>query len=174
MELNNLYIDEGIIDIVFCKLNHNEKISFYNLNNYTYNRFKKVLKDSIFKYINVEYSVFFDLFSRYKYNSEEINLLKEKAIYGINPVTSGIHTYYDLRFIFELVYKYNCIFNNYEFPKNKSNIKICIENMKKKISFNRYETLNNINNDGTLYPLTYRFKPLLYKTRENNWIHLFQ
>lgn len=174
MELNGIYLIREITDLIFDKLNHKDKVCYSQINHYTNIVYKKVLKDSIFKYINVEYSIFFDLFSRYKYNSEEINLLKEKAIYDINPVTSGIHTYYDLRFIFELVYKYNCIFNNYEFPKNKSNIKICIENIKKNISFNRYETLNNINNNGTLYPLTYRFKPLLYKTRENNWTHLFQ
>ena len=174
MELNGIYLTREITDLIFDKLNHKDKVCYSQINHYTNIVYKKVLKDSIFKYINAEYSFFFDLFSRYKYDSEEINLLKEKAIYGINPVTSGIHTYYDLRFIFELVYKYNCIFNNYEFPKNKSNIKICIENIKKNISFNRYETLNNINNDGTLYPLTYRFKPLLYKTRENNWTHLFQ
>ena len=176
MNINDVYINDNVLDIMFDNLNTKQKISFCYLNSYTYNRYTKQIKDSIYKYINVEYVVFYELFRRYNYNSVEMSVLKENAVYDINPIIdhAGIHTYYDLRFIFEIVYKYNCIFDNYEFPKNKSNLKICIENIRKKISFNRYETMNNINNDVTLYPLTYIFKPLVYKTREDKWTHLIR
>lgn len=173
MEINDIYVDENILDIIFERLKLKEKISFCYTNSYIYNRYKKKIKDSIYKYINVDYNLFYDLFQRYSYNSEELGLLKEKSVYEVNPVAAGIHTYYDLRFIFEIVYKYNCAFNNYEFPENKSNLKICIKNIQKKISFNRFETINNINKDTSLFPLAHTFKPLSYKTCEDRWSYLF-
>lgn len=173
MEINDIYVDENILDIIFERLKLKEKISFCYTNSYIYNRYKKKIKDSIYKYINVDYNLFYDLFQRYNYNSEELGLLKEKSVYEVNPVAAGIHTYYDLRFIFEIVYKYNCAFNNYEFPKNKSNLKICIQNIQKKISFNRFETINNINKDTSLFPLAHCFRPLAYKTREERWMYLY-
>src|SRR5210317_2226472 len=102
MEISNIYIDKDIFDIIFEKLELKDKISFCYTNSYTYNLYKKKIKDSIYKYINVDYNLFYDLFQRYNCNSEELGLLKEKSVYGINPVASGIHTYYDLRFIFEI------------------------------------------------------------------------
>lgn len=173
MEISHIYIDEDIFNIIFENLKLKDKISFCYMNSYTYNRYKKKIKDSIYKYINVDYNLFYDLLQRYNYNSEELGLLKEKSVYEVNPVAAGIHTYYDLRFIFEIVYKYNCAFNNYEFPENKSNLKICIQNIRNKISFNRFETINNINKDTSLFPLAHCFKPLAYKTREERWMYLF-
>ncbi len=173
MELNYIYVDENILDIVFERLKIKDKISFCYINSYTYNRYKQRIKNIIYKSINVDYNIFYDLLQRYDYNSEELGLLKEKSVYEINPVAAGIHTYYDLRFIFEIVYKYNCAFNNYEFPKKKSNLKICIENIRNKISFNRFETINNINKDTSLFPLAHCFRPLAYKTREERWMYLF-
>lgn len=173
MEINHIYIHEDILDIMFDNLKLKEKISFCQTNSYTYNRYKQKIKESIYKYINVDYHFFYDLLQRYNYSSEELGLLKEKSIYGVNPVAAGIHTYYDLRFIFEIVYKYNRAFNNYDFPKDKSNLEICIQNIKNKISFNRFETINNINKEPSLFPLAHTFKPLSYKTREDRWSYLF-
>ena len=65
-------------------------------------------------YLNKEHIDLFYLFKRYSYSSSEMEVLKEKSIYGINAVDAGVYKYYDLRFIFEIVYKYSGIYDNYE------------------------------------------------------------
>ena len=102
-----------------------------------------------------------------------MEVLKEKSIYGINAVDAGVYKYYDLRFIFEIVYKYSGIYDNYEYPKDKENIGDIILGIKDSISFDRFETINNMNHKSELYSLSRYFKPLLWKTKEDKWTELF-
>ena len=105
MELNNIYLNKEHIDLIFSKLDIKDKTSFIQINKYINNVYKKSLKDLIFNYINTDYKDFFYLFKRYSYSSSEMEVLKEKSIYGINAVDAGVYKYYDLRFIFEIVYR---------------------------------------------------------------------
>ena len=173
MELNNIYLNKEHIDLIFSKLDIKDKTSFIQINKYINNVYKKSLKDLIFNYINTDYKDFFYLFKRYSYSSSEMEVLKEKSIYGINAVDAGVYKYYDLRFIFELVYKYSGIYDNYEYPKDKENIGDIILGIKDSISFDRFETINNMNHKSELYSLSRYFKPLLWKTKEDKWTELF-
>ncbi len=52
-----------------------------------------------------------------------------------------------------------------------------MEKIKQCISWNRSETINNINNEVMLYPLQYRFQPILKDIKhkniqDNNWNYI--
>ena len=161
MEFLNNYLNEDIIDAIFLKLPYKDKNSFLQLNNYTYIRFNEHIKYCVYDFLNTNYKYFKNLFQRYKYSEEEIFTMgimatrEAKTVWG-----SEMYGYYDLRFLFELIYagldvKHKEIINA---SKDHINLHLNIQRIKKCISFNRFETIYNINGEPMLYSLNKMFK----------------
>tara|TARA_Y100001935_G_scaffold255594_1_gene269778 strand:+ start:2910 stop:3449 length:540 start_codon:yes stop_codon:yes gene_type:complete len=179
MELSNTYITEDIIDLIFNKLNHDCKISFSQINKYSYNKYKHSIKYLVYNYVNLDYLCFKKCFQKYNYSEEELIQLGNIAIKNVKTIWgSALSGYYDLRYIFELIYngldiKHSAIVEN----TNALNLKVIMEKIKQCISWNRSETINNINNEVMLYPLQYRFQPILKDIKhkniqDNNWNYI--
>ena len=156
MEFSDIFLPENIIFIIYNKLyNNNNNIIFSHINTYTYNTFKKINKYKIFTFTN-NYKLFRQYLNIYNYSQSDINTLGLLCSFNMNTIKSNIlFNYYDLRYIFELVY------NNCEFDKNLTDDKILhiINNIHSCKSFNKFETILNINKNFTLYSLHYNFKP---------------
>ena len=176
MDLNGIFINESIMDHIFENNLYIDKIRFSYINNYTYKRYRNILKNGIMNHINTDYKLFYDCINRYKYTEEVLLQLMDKSICDINPVMCGMHQYYDLRFIFELIYINNELYNNigYIDDKKKNLLKI-IQSIRSTLSFDRKNTINNINNlsNPMLYSLKEIFDPLLYRTHADKWTRLY-
>ena len=164
MEINNMYIHNEIIHLIFNQLNEKEKIVFIFINHYTFTQYYPYLKQMIFSFINEDYLLFRKLLRKFSYNSDEINQLLTLGIQNINIVRAGCVGYYDLRYLFELIYSYpinkEIIIQEVNKDKKKKNILFLIKQIKNCISFNRSETILKINNTSSLYSLHYTFKPV--------------
>tara|TARA_B100000214_G_scaffold375534_1_gene362416 strand:- start:5366 stop:5854 length:489 start_codon:yes stop_codon:yes gene_type:complete len=153
MEMNNVYITEYLLDCIFDKMTDRDYILFSHINRVTYKRYKPIIKNKIFGYINTNYELFSQLIRSYSYSDDELGLLTQDSIYKMKPMNIFNNYYYDLRYVFELIYKDKRIFDTFSFPKKCRNLKLIILNIRKSISFNRSETMNNINNNPILIPL---------------------
>ena len=181
MNINNIYFPDEIIDFFFERLEMEEKIQFHQMNRYTYNRYRVGIKNEIFNLINKNYAFFYDCIQKFNYSTDEKNILRKKSIEGINVVLSTSGSFYDLRFIFELIYLDRNIYDDYTFNypidhfKNGNNdvFRMMVNDIKKSISFNRYETIVNIEKNILLFSLRRTFKPILYKTHENKWKQVY-
>ena len=177
MELNNVYLDEGIINILFDLLNFNDKINFTKINKASFFTYKDMVRNEIFQYINRDYLLFYDCLKRFRYTEDEkLKLMKDSL--NVNTVLNVSGRFYDLRFIFELCY----------YSKNPFYVNICtndllnereiLERMIKEIfnsiSFNRYETILNIEKRMILYSLKRSFKPIFWKTNDIQWKYLIK
>ena len=80
-------------------------------------------------------------------------------------------TYGDLRFIFELCYKYEDIYKDAPLKERKL-LSIMINEIYNSISFTRNETILNIEKKMILISLKRFFKPILWKTTEVKWVYL--
>ena len=82
------------------------------------------------------------------------------ATKGVNTVWGGpMYGYYDLRFLFELIYA-GLDVNNVkiiEASKEHINLHINMKRIKSCISFNRFETIQNIHKETMLYSLHISF-----------------
>ena len=163
MELNNIFISENIIHYIYEKLDKNYLINFTHINNYTYRNFKNINKYKILEFVNTDYKLFKQYINIYKYNNEEINNIGLLSAINIPEVNCIIHNYYDLRYLFESLYKKSII--NIDLVENKV-IKYLIKSIQNCISFDRFETIYKINNDIALYPLHYSFIP------NEKWIYI--
>ena len=77
--------------------------------------------------------------------------------YGNRSITTY---YYDLRYIFELIYA-GLNYHGQEIKKYiiQSNLFLIMNTIQRCISFDRYETIHNINQQIMLYPLHRLFNP---------------
>ena len=172
MEFSDIYFSDDIVDKIFYQLSYEDKISFLQLNNYTYSRYNQHIKYLIYDFLNIEYKYFKKLIQRYKYSEEEILNMGINATKGANTVWGGpMYGYYDLRFLFELIYAGLDIYNIKIITASKEqiNLHINMKRIKSCISFNRFETIHNINKETMLYSLHKMFK--ITKRDENDNIY---
>ena len=81
--------------------------------------------------------------------------MKTNTVWG-----SYLTGYYDLRFIFELIMNGLDIYDEDIIRmNNKLNIRFILQKMNSCKSFNRFETILNINKEPSLTSLHYSFKP---------------
>ena len=177
MNFSKIFINDNLIDIIYNKLDLNDKVNFSSINNYSFNNYKGINKSRIYLYVNNDIILFKKALERFNYSQNELLKISEIAINNIPNVkekksgsyqTNGINNiyncYYDLRYIYELIL-YELHINNIEFNNivdNHSNdiIKFLINTIKKNISFTRTETAWKINSEPCLRTLHYDFKPL--------------
>mgnify|MGYP001232790307 CR=1 FL=1 len=164
MDFNHNYIPDEIILHVFDQLNITSKIQFIFVNHYTLTHYYPYLKEMIYLLINQEYITFRKLLRKFSYSPDEINQLVTLGIHNINIVWGGCVGYYDLRYLFEIIFLYpinqDIIIQEINRDKKKENILFLINQIKKCISFNRFETILKINHNSSLYALHYTFKPI--------------
>tara|TARA_B100000519_G_C14093016_1_gene367282 strand:+ start:214 stop:750 length:537 start_codon:yes stop_codon:yes gene_type:complete len=175
MELNNVYLDEEIINIFFNLLDFKSKINFTKINKVLFVLYKDKVRCGIFQYINHDYLLFHECLKRFKYTKKEQIILMDKSL-DVNSVMNVSGQFCDLRFIFELCYYSRNYFykNTYKKGKLKGKdiLSLMIKEICNSISFNRFETILNIEGKMILYSLKRSFKPILWKTNESRWIYL--
>jgi len=169
MEINNIYFEEGIIDIIFNALDYTDKFSFSKLNHFT-TKYKDAIKYQVFNLINKDYHKYKLLMKMYRFNQNE---LLDLGILAVNDVDilwgTTLTGYYDLRYIFELVFAGLNIYHSSIKENCKGvNLFFLIRQIKSCLSFNRFETIRNINNHASLRVLNIAFLPL--KTYDKKWI----
>ena len=175
MELNNVYLDEEIINIFFDLLDFKSKINFTKINKVLFVLYKDKVRCGIFQYINHDYLLFHECLKRFKYTKKEQIILMDKSL-DVNSVMNVSGQFCDLRFIFELCYYSRNYFykNTYKKGKLKGKdiLSLMIKEICNSISFNRFETILNIEGKMILYSLKRSFKPILWKTNDPEWIYL--
>ena len=165
MEFSDIFLPENIIFIIYEKLYNNNNIIFSHINNYTYNTFKKINKYKIFTFINNNYKLFRQYLNIYNYSQSDLNTLGLLSSFNMKTIKSNmLYNYYDLRYIFELVYN-NCVFYTNIIDDK---ILYIINNIQNCKSFNKFETILNINRNFVLYSLHYNFKPDI----NIDWVHI--
>ena len=171
MELNNIFINEGIIDIIYQLLSFDTKIIFNQLNRHTYLKYNDSIKNTVFQCINSDYHIFKRCFQRYTYSESELLELGICAIQDIQTISDQrdpmvtfltCNKYFDLRYLFELIYHGFDVYHNNIIKKK--NLIYIIKKIQQCISFNRFETIQNINKEPSLYPLH-----ILFKSESNDW-----
>ncbi len=175
MDVNSIYIHEDIINKIFGLLNFNDKINFTKTNKISFFLCKGKVRNEIFQYINHDYLLFHECLKRFKYTKEEEIMLMKKSL-DVNTVFNVSGEFYDLRFIFELCYYsrnyfYKNIYKKCKM-KNIDTLSLMIKEICNSISFNRYETILNVEKKMILYSLKRNFKPILWKTNDPKWIYL--
>ena len=172
MDFSGIYLSEDIIDSFFYNLSYDDMFSFSQINKYTYGRYDNYIKYLIYDFLNTNYRYFKILMQKYKYSEDEIFTMGIDAIRGVNTVWGGpMYGYYDLRFLFELIYA-GLDVNNVkiiEASKEQINLHLNMKRIKSCISFNRFETIHNINKETMLYSLHKMFK--ITKRDENDNIY---
>ena len=160
MNVVNLFIADDVFDIIFQKLNYEGKIIFSQINQFTYNRYYPLIKLDISKSLNDDYHSFKRYFRRFTYSHEMIQELGIEALNGIRTCWKGGRGYYDMRYLFELIY-HGLNSNDVEIRKNTKNssLQIIMKCIKRCISFSRSETIHQINKESMLYCLHILFNP---------------
>ena len=162
MEFNYLFFTNDIINIIFEGLSHHDKITFSHINQYTYHNYYNKCKYLLFDYLNKDYKSFKEWMKRYTYTESELQEIGIVCIRDIGTVwESPLTCYYDLRYIFELIYA-NLDYHNKEIKNciQKMNLFLIMTTIKKCISFNRFETIHKINQEIMLRPLHSLFSPI--------------
>ena len=99
MELNSIFFESGIIDIIFDKLNYNDKNMFLYTNKYTYQTYHKKIKYMVYDFVNQDYSRFKRLMKRYTYTKNELKELGIRCIIKTRALSKKNHIrYYRIRF----------------------------------------------------------------------------
>ena len=129
---------------------------------------------------NNDYIKFYKLLNKYNYK-EDKEYLEEILNLSINNINTiwkdDINGYYDLRYLFELIYEYNDmieILNFQDSYNNNNHIKVMIiNNILLCIKSSRSETLKQIDNAKYLSSLKNDFNP---KSKKNKieWINLIE
>ena len=182
MDIQNIYIPHEIVDIIFSKMPYENKKKIVLINKYLYKKYnKKIHFYRLDKYLNNDYIKFYKLLNKYNYK-EDKEYLEEILNLSINNINTiwkdDINGYYDLRYLFELIYEYNDmieILNFQDSYNNNNHIKVMIiNNILLCIKSSRSETLKQIN-DNTKYlsSLKNDFNP---KSKKNKieWINLIE
>ena len=162
MEFNSLFFTNDIINIIFEGLSHHDKITFSHINHYTYHNYHNKCKYLLFDHLNKDYKCFKEWMKRYTYTENELQEIGIVCISDIGAVwESPLYCYYDLRYIFELIYA-GLDYNNKEIKDRIQhlNLFLIMTTIKKCISFNRFETIHKINQEVMLRPLHRLFSPI--------------
>lgn len=168
MEFDGIYLNEDIIDNIFFHCDYHQKIIFSEINSYT-RKYKDSIKYQAFLTINENYSIFKLCFRKYKYTEEELLELGIRSMKGMKTIWgSTISGYYDLRYIYEIIYAGLDPKKLSEYC-NKLNLYYLINEIKKCKSFNHFETLVNINNNPSLYSLKNDFTNIMINGKKVNW-----
>jgi hypothetical protein len=166
MEFNKIYIPEIVINNIYENILDEENIIFSHINNFTFNTFRNINKYKIFRFINNNYKLFKQYLNTYKYSQIELDTIGIVSAFNIKLIKSrALYTYYDLRYIFELILK------DVKFDKkmiDNEPLFFIINTIESYKTFNRFETILNINNDMLLYPLHYNFVP----DNNNTWMYI--
>ena len=160
-------------------MSYENKKKIVLINKYLYKKYnKKIYFYRLDKYLNNNYIKFYKLLNKYNYNEDKKYLEKilNLSVKNINTVWRNDNNgYYDLRYLFELIYKYLEIINylklngtynhnNHIIVKIINTIILCIKSTRK-------ETLNEINNNSWLLSLKNDFNPNSTKNKKL-WINL--
>ena len=167
MDFDTIFLTDGLITLIYENLSYHDKINFSHINHYSYQNYSNTVKYLAFEFINKDYKLFKEWMNRYKYTNDEIKQLGIKSILGVRPVWGSIMCgYSDLRYIFELIYT-GLDFYDDEVKGNikQLNLFMIMKKIKQCISFNRFETIHNINNEVMLRPLHRLFEPI-FPSRE--------
>ena len=163
MEFNALFFTDDIIDIIFEKSSYHDKITFSHINQYTYQNYHKASKYSVFNHLNKDYKLFKEWMKRFTYTENELEQLGIVCIRDIGTVWDGSIPggYYDLRYIFELIFA-GLDYHNKEVRDSiqQMNLFVIMRTIKKCISFNRFETVHKINQEIMLRSLHRLFSPI--------------
>jgi hypothetical protein len=164
MEVNNLYINDNLIYLIYNNLDLKDKLNFTCINKYTYTNYKNKNKNIIYNYIYKDYNIFTKLLYNLNYNKIELINITFKCIYFITYINNS-YNIYDFRYIFEMcmvefINKLNLFTNITIYNVHIYNI---IKKIKKCIYLDRTMTIWNINLDPSLFHIHSTFKPT------NNW-----
>ena len=162
MEFHTIFLTDELITLIYENLSYHDKISFSHINQYSYQNYSNAVRYLAFDLINKDYKLFKEWMHRYRYTNDEIKELGIKSILGVRPVWGSIMCgYYDLRYIFELIYA-GLDFYDVEVKENikQLNLFTIMKKIKQCISFNRFETIHNINNEVMLRSLHRLFEPI--------------
>ena len=165
MEFNTIFFTDDIINIIFEKLHCYDKITFSHINQYTYINYYKKCKYLLYSHHNKDYQLFKEWMKIYTYTDSELEKMGVVCIRDISSVwESPLNCYYDLRYIFELIYA-GLDYENKELKKHiqHMNLYVIITKIKKCISFNRFETIHKINQEVMLRPLHRLFIPIYHR-----------
>ena len=106
MEFNRVFIDNDIISKIYEYLDARSKVRFTHICSNTYNNYSMLARREILNVINKDYDIFFELIRRYKYTVDELNEIGLIGVKTINIIWgSSLKGYYDLRYLFEIIYK---------------------------------------------------------------------
>ena len=172
MEFNSLFFTNDIINIIFEGLSHHDKITFSHINQYTYHNYHNKCKYLLFDHLNKDYKCFKEWMKRYTYTENELQEIGIVCISDIGTVwESPLTCYYDIRYIFELIYA-GLDYNNKEIKDRIQhlNLFLIMTTIKKCISFNRFETIHKINQEVMLRPLHRLFSPIHQGSRSWEYI----
>jgi len=180
MELNKIYIQDDIIDYIFNNLFYEYMITFSQINKYTYKKYKDSIKFKVYEFLNNDYKLYKECFKRYKYDEMQIKTMGLIAISEpISIWATSLSGYYDLRYIFELIIVGLDINDTDIVNINKGlNLRIILSTLNGCKSFNRFETIENINREPSLRSLHMLFNPtqslhLQDRIKKNRiWIHI--
>lgn len=188
MNVNDLYIDREITDKFFYKLSFFDMINLTKCCKSLFRTYKDIVRHMVFKYINSDYYLFYECLKKFSYTNEEQKRLMKISM-NVLPIESTSGTFMDLRFIFEICYNckgylYKNIYkNSYDTSVIKMQygntiyekeyvLQLMIKEINKCISFNRFESIQNIEKEMILFSLKRNFNPILWKTREEKWTYL--
>lgn len=188
MNVGDLYIGGEITDKFFYLLSFYDRLNLTKCCRGSFKRYKDIMRHEAFNYINNDYFLFHECLKRFKYTKDEQMKLMDLSM-NVSPIESTSGSFMDLRFIFEICYylKMYLYKNVYKYSYDKHIIKmqygntiyekeyilqLMIKVISKCISFNRFESIRNIEQEMILFSLKRSFKPILWKTREEKWTYL--
>jgi len=188
MNVGDLYIGGEITDKFFYLLSFYDMINLTKCCKESFQRYKDIIRHLAFQYINSDYLLFYECLKRFKYTNEEQKRLMKSSM-NVLPIETKTGSFMDLRFIFEIcyyckIYLYKGIYkNSYDSQIIKMQygntiyekeyiLQLMIKEICKCISFNRFESIRNIEREMILFSLKRNFNPILWKTREEKWTYL--
>ena len=180
--MNLFILTDDVLDIIFNQLTLDEMIFFYQVNSYTYNLFKDVIKNKAKIYLNTDYKKFRNVVVRYNYRKEdllEMGLLGVKGINRVAPFLKYKHLkpykYYDLRYLFELIFLGLDIDDKLfvdecrkQSVRFETQIEMMLKSIKNNISFNRFETVHNINKEAQILGVLHRS----FRANDKDWVYI--
>ena len=165
MEVNSFFITEDLFDLIFLILPYEDKINFSQITQFTYNTYYHGIRYTIYKSVNNDYQLFKRCFQRFAYTEEEIQEIGVTAVKGVNSVWDiSERGYYDLRYLFELIYRGLNIDKEIIQNTKYSNLQIIMKKIKQCLSFTRSETIHKVNNEVMLYSLHTSFTPIVKRS----------
>ena len=148
-------LSDDILDTIFLCIKEMKDIrSFIGVNKRFNERYKeKIEKYKIFLFINKDYLNFYKVLHENNYSDEYMNLIVVKAFMNIPTVRYKVVDFYDLRYVFELMFLgYGLHSNNIKLY----NIHFYIHfyhKIKKCLKENREDTLYEIEKSSYLFTL---------------------